>query len=157
MANLQNTNITGSLQATGQFTSPALYATAVSQKFTEYTGSVFIPSSYNNSTNYVDLFANTGVHERMYGSLVWWVGQSQVHSGSLYFHISEYGLNYTVTSDTSGYFSVGRYNPSYGTNYLRFYNTVGTSWGNGTYYFTVRVSGLGGQAFYSNYLTNRVR
>jgi hypothetical protein len=157
MANLQNTTVNGSLSATNYIASPALYATATSQKFTEYTGTAFIPSSFNNSTNFVDLFANTGLYERMYGSLVWWVNQSQFHSGSLYFQLSQYGLNVTTTSDTSGYFSVSLFNPSFGTNYLRFTNTVGTVWGNGTYYFSVRVSGLGGQTFFSNYLTNRVR
>ena len=158
MATLQSTTVNGNLTANTSFTSPLQITTTNGQVYKEYTGTVSIPSSVNNPVNYVNLFANVGVHERMYGILVWWVNQGQFHSGSLTFQLSEYGLQTQITQDSSGYFSVERYNPSYGTNYLRFTNTVGTAWGNGTYYFTVsRISGLGGQSFYSEYLTTRTR
>ena len=158
MATLQATTVNGNLTANTSFTSPLQITNTNSQVYKEYTGTVSIPSSVNNAVNYVNLFANVGFHERMYGILVWWVGQSQVHSGSLAFQLSEYSLQTQITHDSSGYFSVERYSPSYGTNYLRFTNTVGTSWGNGTYFFTVsRISGLGGQSFYSDYLTTRTR
>ena len=105
-------------------------------------------------TNYVDLFGNTGVHNRMYGFCSWVVGQSQVHCGSFYWQLSEYGLS-TQTLTSSGNWSVARHNPTYGTNYLRFTNTVGTEWGNGTYLFVLNVQGPGD--FTSSYLTQRVR
>ena len=158
MATLQSTTINGNLTANSSFTSPLQITNTNSQVYREYTGVVSIPSSVNNPVNYVKLFANVGVHERMYGILVWWTNQSQFTSGSLTFQLSEYGLQTQITQDSSGYFSVERYNPVYGTNYLRFYNTVGTPWGNGIYYFTIsRISGLGGQSFYSDYLTTRTR
>lgn len=156
MASLQNTTVNGTLTATTSISSPS-FQTNTSDHWREYTGTVSIPSSVNNATNYVDLFANVGVHERMYGIVRWWVNQSQFHCGSFYFQLSEYGLSTSTLTDTSGYFSLSRYNPSYGTNYIRFTNTVGTSWGNGTYYFNVRWCGLGGASFSSSYLTERVR
>ena len=156
MASLQNSTVNGTLTATTSFSSAKLL-TSAADCFHEYTGTVSIPSSANSATNYADIFANTGTHERMYGLLFWWVNQSQYQCGAIQFQLSEYGLNATTLLDSSGYFSVSRYNPSYGTNYLRFTNTVGTSWGNGTYYFTVRVSGLGGYSFSSSYLTTQVR
>lgn len=158
MATLQATTVNGNLTANASYTSPLQITNTNSQVYREYTGTVNIPSSANNPVNYVNLFANVGVHERMYGILVWWVNQSQFTSGSLTFQLSEYGLQTQITQDSSGYFSVERYNPVYGTNYLRFTNTVGTVWGNGSYNFTVsRISGLGGQSFYSDYLTTRTR
>lgn len=157
MATLQNTTINGTLNATTSIQSPKLLHTNSSQVFKEFTGSVSIPSSVNNAINYVDLFANTGVHERMYGTVHFWVNQSQFHAGSFRFQLSEYGFSTGIMTDTSGYFSLSRHNPSYGTNYIRFTNTVGTSWGNGTYYFNVRWTGLGGATFLSSYLTERVR
>lgn len=159
MANLQNTSVNGLLTATTSIQSPKLLHTNSSQVFREFTGTAFIPSSVNApySANWVDLFANTGVHERMYGVVHFVVFQSQIHAGSFRFQLSEYGLSTQILTDTSGYFSLSRFNPSYGTNYIRFTNTVGTSWGDGTYYFNVRWTGLGGATFLSSYLTERVR
>lgn len=156
MATLLTSNINGTLTATTSITSPYMLQSYSNQSFKEYLGGVSIPSSANSATNYVDLFANTGTHERMMGYLSWTVYQSQIHTGSFIFHLSEYGLS-TYNLQNSGYWSVSRHNPSYGTNYLRFTNTVGTSWGNGTFYFVVRVMGLGGYSFQSSYLTERVR
>lgn len=157
MATLVNTTINGTLTATTSIQSPKLLNTNSSQVFKEFTGSVSIPSSANNAINYVDLFGNTGAHERMYGTVHFWVNQGQFHAGSFRFQLSEYGLSTGIMTDTSGYFSLSRHNPSYGTNYIRFTNTVGQSWGNGTYYFNVRWTGLGGATFVSSFLTERVR
>ena len=157
MATLQNTTINGTLTATTSIQSPKLLNTNSSQVFKEFTGYAFIPSSANSETNYVNLFANTGVHERMYGTVHFWVNQGQFHAGSFRFQLSEYGLSTGIMIDTSGYFSLSRHNPSYGTNYIRFTNTVGQSWGNGHYYFNVRWTVLGGATFLSSYLTERVR
>jgi hypothetical protein len=157
MATLVNTTINGTLTATTSIQSPKLLNTNSSQVFKEFTGSVSIPSSANNAINYVDLFANTGAHERMYGTVHFWVNQSQFHAGSFRFQLSEYGLSTGIMTDTSGYFSLSRHSPSYGTNYIRFTNTVGQSWGNGVYYFNVRWTGLGGATFVSSFLTERVR
>lgn len=156
MATLLASTINGTLTASTSITSPKLLQTYSTQQFKEYVGSASIPSSYNNPTNYVDLFANTGTHERMLGYVSWTVYQSQIHTGSFIFQLSEYGLS-TYTLQNSGYWSVARHNPSYGTNYIRFTNTVGTEWGNGTFYFVVRITGLGGHSFTSSYLTERVR
>ncbi len=156
MATLLATTINGTLTATTSITSPKMLQTYSNQSFKEYVGSVSIPSSHNSATNYVDLFANTGTHERMLGYVAWTVYQSQIHTGSFIFQLSEYGLS-TYTLQNSGYWSVSRHNPSYGTNYLRFTNTVGTEWGNGNFQFVVRVTGLGGYSFASSYLTERVR
>lgn len=159
MANLQNTSVNGLLTATTSIQSPKLLHTNSSQVFREFTGTVFIPSSGSNPyvSNFVDLFANTGVHERMYGIVHFVVYQSQIHAGSFRFQLSEYGLSTQILMDTSGYFSLSRHNPSYGTNFLRFTNTVGTTWGDGTYQFNVRWTGLGGATFFSSHLTERVR
>ncbi len=156
MATLLATTINGTLTATTSITSPKMLQTYSNQSFKEYVGSVSIPSSHTSATNYVDLFANTGTHERMLGYVSWTVYQSQIHTGSFIFQLSEYGLS-TYTLQNSGYWSVSRHNPSYGTNYLRFTNTVGTEWGNGNFQFVVRVTGLGGYSFASSYLTERVR
>ncbi len=156
MATLLATTINGTLTATTSITSPKMLQTYSNQSFKAYVGSVSIPSSHNSATNYVDLFANTGTHERMLGYVSWTVYQSQIHTGSFIFQLSEYGLS-TYTLQNSGYWSVSRHNPSYGTNYLRFTNTVGTEWGNGNFQFVVRVTGLGGYSFASSYLTERVR
>ena len=156
MASLQNTTVSGTLTATTSMTSPK-FQTSTSDNWQEWTGTVSIPSSANSATNYVDLFANTGAHERMYGIVRFHVYQSQIHCGAFYFQLSEYGLSTSTLLDTSGYWSLSRYNPSYGTNYIRFTNTVGTSWGNGTYYFNLRWCGLGGATLSSSYLTERVR
>ena len=43
-------------------------------------------------------------------------------------------------SGGTGTWSAARHNPSYGTNYCRFYNTIGSEWGNGTYYFVLNLS-----------------
>lgn len=157
MASLQATTVNGTLTATTSYQSPSLVHTNSSYLWREFTGYAFIPSSANNPVNYVDLFANTGVHERMYGIVRWWVNQSQFQTGQFYFQLSEYGLSTSILTDSSGYFSLSRHNPSYGTNYIRFTNTVGTVWGNGNYYFNVRWTGLGGATFLSSYLTERVR
>jgi hypothetical protein len=122
----------------------------------EYGGSAFIYSSVNSATNYIDLFGNTGTHNRMYGFCSWTVGQSQIHNGSFYWQLSEYGLSTQIlTSSVPSYWAVGRYNPSYGTNYCRFYNQIGTSWGDGNYYFVLNTQGPG--SFVSSYLTQRTR
>lgn len=159
MANLQNTTVNGTLTATTSIQSPKLLHTNSSQVFKEFTGTAFIPSAAGNpySVNYVDLFANTGAHERMYGIVHFVVYQSQIHTGSFRFQLSEYGLSTQILMDSSGYFSLSRHSPSYGTNYLRFTNTVNTVWGDGTYYFNIRWTGLGGATFVSPYLTERVR
>lgn len=156
MASLQNTTVSGTLTVTTSMTSPK-FLTSTSDNWQEWTGTVSIPSSANSATNYADIFANTGTHERMYGIVRFHVSQSQVHCGAFYFQLSEYGLSTSTLYDTSGYWSLSRYNPAYGTNYIRFTNTVGTSWGNGTYDFNVRWCGLGGATFSSSYLTTRVR
>jgi hypothetical protein len=155
MASLQNTT-TGTFSASTSLTSPALL-TNTNDDFAEYTGTVNIPSSYNSATNYVDLFTNNGGYERMHGILSWWCNQSQFTCGSFRFHLSTYGLATYALIDSSGYYSVSRISDGYPYNYLRFYNTVGTVWGNGQYYFNVRVAGLGGYTFASSYLTERVR
>lgn len=155
MADLQNTTINGTLTASTSFTSPRILNNqSYNYMMREYSGSASIPTSVNSATNYVDLFGNTGVHNRMYGFCSWVVYQSQIHCGSFYWQLSEYGLS-TQTLTSTGTWSVDRYNPSYGTNYCRFYNTIGSSWGNGTYYFVLNVQGPG--TFVSSYLTERVR
>ena len=157
MATLQATTINGTLTATTSYQSPIILNTNSSQVLREFVGTAFIPSSANSATNHVDLFANVGVHERMYGIVRFWVNQGQFHTGQFYFQLSEYGLSTSIITDSSGYFSLSRHNPSYGTNFIRFTNTVGAEWGNGTYYFNVRWTGLGGATFSSSYLTERVR
>ena len=154
MASLKNTSINGALTASTSVSAPALITNQYSYK--EYCGTVAIPSAVNNPINYVNLFGNLGVHERMMGDLYWWVTQSQYHGGALRFQLSEYGLN-TYTTLTTGGWTVERYNPVYGTNYLRFNNTINTVWGDGMYYFNVRFYGMSGSAFTSSYLTTRVR
>jgi len=157
MATLQATTINGTLTATTSYQSPIILNTNSSQVLREFVGSASIPSSANSTTNYVDLFANVGSYERMYGIVRFWVNQGQFHAGQFYFQLSEYGLSTSVITDTSGYFSLSRHSPSFGTNFIRFTNTVGTEWGNGTYFFNVRCTGLGGATFSSSYLTERVR
>jgi len=157
MATLQATTVNGTLTATTSYQSPKILHTNSSQVLREFVGTAFIPSSANSATNYVDLFANVGVHERMYGIVRWWVNQSQFQTGQFYFQLSEYGLSTSILTDSSGYFSLSRHNPSYGTNFIRFTNTVNTEWGNGNYYFNVRWTGLGGATFSSSYLTERIR
>lgn len=158
MASLQSTTVNGTLNATTSMQSPYLI-TNTSDNWREYVGSVSIPTSVNSATNYADIFANTGVHERMYGIARFIVYQSQIQCGAFYFQLSEYGLNVSTLYDSTGgaYWSLSRYNPSYGTNYIRMTNTVGTSWGNGTYYFNVRWCGLGGATWSSSYITTRIR
>jgi hypothetical protein len=157
MASLQNTTVNGTLTASTSFTSPKiLNNSSVNYMLREYGGTVSIPSSVNSATNYVDLFGNTGAHNRMYGFCSWTVGQSQIHNGSFYWQLSEYGFSIqTLTSSVPSYWIAERYNPSYGTNYCRFYNNIGTSWGNGTYYFVLNIQGPGD--FTSSYLTQRTR
>ena len=156
MATLLASTVNGTLTASTSISSPKLLQTYSTQSFKEYIGSASIPSSVNNATNFIDLFANTGVHERMLGYVSWTVYQSQIHTGSFIFQLSEYGLS-TYNLASGPYWSVSRHNPSYGTNYIRFTNTVGTEWGNGTYYFVARITGLGGHTFVSSYLTERIR
>ena len=62
MATLQSTTVNGNLTANTSFTSPLQITTTNSQVYKEYTGTVSIPSSVNNPVNYVNLFANVGVH-----------------------------------------------------------------------------------------------
>lgn len=156
MATLLASTVNGTLTASTSISSPKLLQTYSTQSFKEYVGSAFIPSSFNNATNFIDLFANTGVHERMLGYVSWTVYQSQIHTASFIFQLSEYGLN-TYTLASGPYWAVSRHNPSYGTNFIRLTNTVGTDWGNGNYYFVVRITGLGGHTFSSSYLTERIR
>jgi hypothetical protein len=156
MATLLASTVNGTLTASTSISSPKLLQTYSTQSFKEYVGSASIPSSVNSATNFIDLFANTGVHERMLGYVSWTVYQSQIHTGSFIFQLSEYGLS-TYNLASGPYWSVSRHNPSYGTNYIRFTNTVGTEWGNGTYYFVARITGLGGHTFVSSYLTERIR
>jgi len=156
MATLLASTVNGTLTASTSITSPKLLQTYSTQQFKEYVGSASIPSSYNNATNYVDLFANTGTHERMLGYVSWTVYQSQIHTGSFIFQLSEYGLS-ALTLVSGANWSVARHNPTYGTNYIRFTNTVGTVWGDGSYYFVARITGLGGHTFVSSYLTERIR
>ena len=159
MANLQNTTVNGTLTATTSIQSPKLLHTNSTQVFKELSGTVFIPSAAGNPylVNYVDLFANTGSYERMYGTVHFWVNQSQFHAGSFRFQLSEYGLSTQILMDTSGYFSLSRFSPTFGTNFLRFTNTVNTVWGDGTYYFNIRWTGLGAASLISSHLTERVR
>jgi hypothetical protein len=156
MATLLASSVNGTLTATTSISSPKLLQTNSTQSFKEYIGSASIPSSVNNATNYVDLFANTASYERMLGYVSWTVYQSQIHTGSFIFQLSEYGLS-TYNLASGPYWSVSRHSPTFGTNYLRFTNTVGTEWGNGTYYFVARITGLGGHTFVSSYLTERLR
>lgn len=154
---LTSLSVNGLLTANTNIQSPS-FLTSTSDNWQEWTGSVSIPTSVNSGTNYADIFANTGTHERMYGIARFIVYQSQIQCGSFYFQLSEYGLSTSTLYDSApGYWSLSRYNPSYGTNYIRFTNTVGTSWGNGAYYFNVRWCGLGGATFSSSYITTRVR
>jgi len=156
MATLLASTVNGTLTVSTSITSPKLLQTYSTQQFKEYVGSASIPSSVNSATNYVDLFGNTGAHERMLGYVSWTVYQSQIHTGSFMFQLSEYGLS-TYNLQNSGYWSLARHNPTYGTNYIRFTNTVGTEWGNGAFYFVARITGLGGHSFVSSYLTERIR
>ena len=157
-SNLTTINISNNLTVSNNIQSPS-FITSTSDNWQEWTGSAGIPSSANNATNYVDLFANTGGYERMYGIVRFIVYQSQIQCGSFYFQLSEYGLSTSTLYDSTGgaYWSVSRNSTGYPTNYLRFTNTVGTSWGNGNYYFNLRFCGLGGATLSSSYLTTRVR
>jgi len=155
MASLQNTTVNGTLTASTSFTSPRILNNSdANLMMREYSGTASIPTTVNSAVNYVDLFGNTGVHNRMYGFCSWTVYQSQIHNGSFYWQLSEYGFSMQTLTST-GVWSAERYNPSYGTNYCRFYNTIGSSWGNGTYVFVLNVQGPG--SFVSSYLTERVR
>lgn len=156
MATLLSSSVNGTLTASTSITSPKLLQTYSTQSFKEYVGSASIPSSHNNATNFIDLFGNNGAHERMFGYVSWTVYQSQIHTASFIFQLSEYGLS-TYNLASGPYWSVSRHNPSYGLNYIRLTNTVGTEWGNGTYYFVARITGLGGHSFVSSYLTERIR
>lgn len=154
MATLQNTTINGILTATNIFTSPKILNEGNTRYIMrEYGGAVNIP---NSGTNYVDLFVNTGVHERMYGLVSWKANHGWISSGSFYYHISEYGLNTQIfTNSDPTHWSVSRYNPTYGTNHLRFHNTAGyESNPIGIYYFVVQAQSS--DTFSSPYLT-RVR
>ena len=156
MATLQNTTINGTLTASTSFTSPRiLNNTSYNHMMREYSGTASIPSSVNNATNYVDLFGNTGVHNRMYGFCSWVVTQSQIHCGAFTFQLSRYGFQ-TYNHTNTGYWSVSQFqegNPD--INHCRFTNTVGTSWGDGNFYFTIQVMGPG--SFSSSYITTRNR
>lgn len=156
MATLLSSSVNGSLVATNSISSPKLLQTNSTQSFKEYIGTVSIPSSYNNPTNYADIFGNHGGYERMMGYVSWTVYQSQIHTGSFVFQLSRYGLS-TFNLQNSGYWSVSMYAQTADQNYIRFTNTVGTEWGNGTFYFVARITGLGGHSFQSSYLTERVR
>jgi len=156
MATLQNTSVDGTLTATTSLTSPQVLCQS-SNGYTlyEYTGSASIPSSYNDSTNYVNLFANTGGYSRMYGYISWTVYQSQIHCGAFSFQLSRYGFS-TYNHTNTGYWSATWFQDSnVDINYCRFTNTVGTVWGNGTFYFTIQVMGPG--TFSSSYITTRNR
>jgi hypothetical protein len=156
MATLLASSVNGTLTATTSITSPKLLQTQSSQSFKEYIGTVSIPSSANNSTNYADIFGNHGGYERMMGYVSWTVYQSQIHTGSFVFQLSRYGLS-TYNLANGGYWSVSRHDLTADHCYIRFTNTVGTEWGNGTYFFVARITGLGGHTFVSSYLTERLR
>jgi hypothetical protein len=155
MANLLNTSINGTLTASTSFTSPRILNNQDYSNMTrEYGGTVSIPSSVNSATNYVDLFCNVAGYSRMYGFCSWVCFQSQIHCGSFYFQLSRYGFNVQTLTST-GTWSVDRYASTEDANHCRFYNTIGSSWGNGTYNFVLNVQGPG--TFTSPYLTERVR
>lgn len=152
MATLVGTTVNGTLTATTSFSSPYHFTNHNNQRYREYnSGNVVITNG-----SYIDLFGNTGVHERMYGVLYWWANHGYFLHGILRFHLSEYGLHVVTSSVTNDYFSATRYSPTYGTNYLRFTNndTNGTQ---GIYLFTIRVSGMGGFSYTSSYITTQVR
>ncbi len=156
MATLQNTSINGTLTATTSLSSPQILCQASNgNTLYEYNGYAYIPSSANNATNYVNLFANTGGYSRMYGYISWTVYQSQIHCGAFTFQLSRYGFS-TYNHTNTGYWSVSQFqesNPD--INHCRFTNTVGTSWGDGSFYFTIQVMGPG--SFSSSYITTRNR
>ena len=153
MATLAATTVNGTITATTSFTSPTLLTAANNQRFREYVSAPNVAIAKNGG--YIYLLGNTGVHERMYGTLRWWVNHGYFQAGAVRFHISEYGLNY-VTLISSSSFTLERYNPTYGTNYIKFNNTD-TNTAYGYYTFNVRVSGMGGFSYVSDYLTTRVR
>jgi len=152
MATLTATTVTGTLTATTSFSSPTHITSFNNQRYREYrSGDVVITNG-----SYIDLFGNTGVHERMYGSLYWFANHGYFLHGLLYFQLSEYGLSTWISGITNDVYSVARHNPSYGTNYLRFTNTDGNGT-QGSYQFTIRVSGMGGFSYTSSYITTQVR
>lgn len=154
MATLQATTINGNITATTSFTSPKQFVNLNNQRFREYTASGSVDIAYNGG--YVYLLGNTGVHERMYGYLTWWVNHGYFGCGAIRFQLSEYGLSYVTLVNSNDSFSCERYNPSYGTNYIKFINTD-TNLTTANYYFNVRVSGMGGFSYVSDYLTIQVR
>ena len=154
MATLVGTTINGTITASTSFSSPKHFNNLNSQRFLEYT----TPSSVailNGS--YIDLFGNNNGYERMYGTLRWWASHGYFSTGAIRFQLSEYGLVVTnLLNQSTDPFSVSRYSPTFGTNYLRFQNddTNGTQ---GGYTFNIRVSGMPGFSYTSNYITERVR
>lgn len=137
MATLQNTSINGNLDASTSATSPFMFSSSAGMR--EYRAQVFIPSSANNPTNFVNLFRVTQLYNRMAGQLYYTVYQSQIHQGSLTFMLDEaYGLQQQVNFNT-GYTTFSK-----DGQYLRATNTVGTTWGNGNYYFVLWVTNRGG-------------
>lgn len=152
MANLVATTVNGTLTATTSFTSPTHFTTFNNQRYREYRSDSFAITN----GSYVDLFGNTGVHERMYGTLYWFANHGYFLHGMLFFQLSEYGLSTVVSGVTNDNYSITRHNPSYGTNYLRFTNTDGNGT-QGQYVFTIRVSGMGGFSYTSSYITTQVR
>lgn len=152
MATLTATTVNGTLTATTSFSSPTHITSFNNQRYREYrSGDVVIA---NGSS--VDLFANFGSYERMYGTLYWFANHGYFLHGLLHFQLSEYGLSTWISGITNDSYSVARHSPTFGTNYLRFNNTD-TNGTQGVYLFTVRVSGMGGFSYGSSYITNQVR
>lgn len=152
MATLLDTTINGTLSATTNFSSPYHFTNFNTQRYREYRSNEVIITN----GSYVDLFANTNGYERMYGVLSWWGIHGYFSQGMLRFQLSQYGLNVITSPITNDPFTASLYNPVFGTNYLRFTNndTNGTQ---GGYYFTIRVSGLGGFVYSSSYINTQVR
>lgn len=154
MATLVSTTINGTITATTSFSSPKHFNNINNQRYREYCSApdIAIPNG-----GYLDLFGNTGSYERMYGTLRWWVNHGYFLLGAVRFHVSEYGLSFTnLFNTTTDYFTIERYSPSFGTNYLRFTNTD-TNGTQGLYTFNVTVCGMGGFSYTSSYLTTQVR
>jgi len=156
MATLQSTSVDPSVTASTSFTSPKQFVTLNNQRFREYT---YNGAAVTISTNggFVYLLGNTGVHERMYGYLTWWSTSGFFGCGAVRFQLSEYGLSYVTLVTQNDSWSMERYNPSYGTNYIKFINLNGTHVPSSNYYFNVRVSGMGGFSYVSDYLTTQIR
>jgi hypothetical protein len=90
-------------------------------------------------SNYTTLFMNTSGYDWMVGRLYYKLSISQVHRGILDFAISRYGGSLTHTQNGSYVsFSIqGSMNGNANHTGLRWTNTNGNSWGNGTMHMQV--------------------